>query len=54
MNIRTLGIPLAITALLALAIAVIVAAGGYALSTKPIEPKLSHINPLAGIGRAMQ
>ena len=36
---------------LALAIAVIVAAGGYALSTKPIEPKLSHINPLAGIGR---
>lgn len=35
----------------ALVVLAIVASGGYALSTKPIEPKLSHLDPLAGIKR---
>lgn len=32
-------------------IAAIIASGGYAPSAKPIEPKLSHLNPLEGIKR---
>jgi flagellar biosynthesis protein FlhB len=35
----------------ALAIAALVAAGSFALSTKPIEPKLSNISPLSGFKR---
>lgn len=39
--------------LVVLVIAVIatIASGGYAFSTKPIEPKLSHVSPLSGFGR---
>ncbi|HSX94116.1 MAG TPA: flagellar type III secretion system protein FlhB [Hydrogenophaga sp.] len=35
----------------ALAIAALVAAGSFAFSTKPIEPKLSNISPLSGFKR---
>jgi flagellar biosynthetic protein FlhB len=36
---------------LAIAIAAIVASGGYAPSSKPITPDLTRLSPLAGIGR---
>ncbi|NIM41640.1 MAG: flagellar type III secretion system protein FlhB [Hydrogenophaga sp.] len=36
---------------LALAVAALVAAGSFAFSTKPIEPKLSNISPLSGFKR---
>ncbi|MBT9464261.1 EscU/YscU/HrcU family type III secretion system export apparatus switch protein [Hydrogenophaga sp.] len=36
---------------LGLVIGVTVAAGSYALSTKPVTPDLSRLNPLKGIGR---
>jgi flagellar biosynthetic protein FlhB len=36
---------------IALAVAALVAAGSFAFSTKPIEPKLSHISPLSGFKR---
>lgn len=36
---------------IALAVTALVAAGSVAFSTKPIEPKLSHISPLSGIKR---
>ncbi len=36
---------------LALVIAAVVASGSFAFSTKPIEPKLSSLSPLAGIKR---
>lgn len=46
----TLVLPLGLL-VAALVIAAIVASGGYAFSTKPIEPKLDSLNPLAGIKR---
>jgi len=36
---------------IALAVAALVAAGSFAFSTKPIEPKLSNISPLSGFKR---
>jgi len=38
-------------AVLVLVVVAIVASGGYAFSTKPIEPKLSSLSPLAGLKR---
>ncbi len=38
-------------AVLVLVVVAIVASGGYAFSTKPIEPKLSSLSPLAGFKR---
>ncbi len=36
---------------IALAVVALIAAGSFALSTKPIEPKLSNISPLSGFKR---
>ena len=49
-NGLVLVLPLALI-VAAMVIAAIIASGGYAPSTKPIEPKLSHLDPLAGIKR---
>src|SRR5690606_35095155 len=49
-NALVVVLPLAI-AVAAIVVTAIVASGGYALSTKPIEPKLSNLSPLSGIKR---
>lgn len=43
-------LPLGI-AVVALAVGTMVAAGSWALSTKPITPDITHLSPLKGIGR---
>ena len=42
--------PLAL-AMIAIAVAATLAAGGWALSTKPITPDITKLSPLAGLGR---
>lgn len=45
-----LALPLGLV-VLAIALAAIVASGGYALSSKPLVPDLTRLSPLKGIGR---
>ena len=56
-NLAIQGLLLALPAVLLLALAAVaahLALGGWNFTTKPLAPKFSHLNPLAGLGRMFQ